>query len=85
MSKNPLFLAFATLAFASSAAAQQTADVIHGRVVNDSGKIVVGATVIVTRGPDRATQQVKTDSLGNWSVRFEPGGLVVETARPDAD
>jgi hypothetical protein len=73
MLKNPVFLVLATLAFASPAAAQQTADLIHGRVVNDSGKIVVGATVIVTRGPDRATQQVKTDSLGNWSVRFEPG------------
>jgi hypothetical protein len=73
MAKNPLFLALATLAFASSAAAQQAADVIHGKVVNDSGKVVVGATVIVTRGPDRATQQVTSDSLGNWSVRFEPG------------
>src|SRR3954466_3249972 len=60
-------------AFASSAAAQQTADVRKGKVVNDSGKVVAGATVIVTRGPDRATQQVKTDSLGNWTVRFEPG------------
>jgi len=73
MSHRHLILAIATVAFAASARAQQTADVLKGRVVNDSGKVVAGATVIVTRGPDRATQQVTTDSLGNWTVRFEPG------------
>jgi hypothetical protein len=73
MSHRHLILAIATVAFAIPARAQQTADVLKGKVVNDSGKVVAGATVIVTRGPDRATQQVTTDSLGNWTVRFEPG------------
>src|ERR1044071_3412921 len=73
MSHRHLILVIASMAAFTSAAAQQTADVLKGRVVNDSGKVVAGATVIVTRGPDRATQQVTTDSLGNWTVRFEPG------------
>src|ERR1051325_522138 len=74
MSHRHLILVIAACAaFTSASAAQQTADVLKGRVVNDSGKVVAGATVIVTRGPDRATQQVTTDSLGNWTVRFEPG------------
>jgi hypothetical protein len=73
MSLRQLFPAIATAAFASTATAQQAADVLRGKVVDDSGKVVAGATVVVTRGPDRATQQVKTDSLGVWTVRFEPG------------
>ena len=73
MSHRHLIVAIASVALAAAASAQQTADVLKGRVVNDSGKVVAGATVIVTRGPDRATQQVTTDSLGNWTVRFEPG------------
>jgi hypothetical protein len=74
MSHRHLILVItAGAAFTSSAAAQQTADVLKGKVVNDSGRVVIGATVIVTRGPDRATQQVTSDSLGNWTVRFEPG------------
>src|SRR3954469_16189204 len=74
MSHRHLILVLAAAAaLSSSASAQQTADVLKGRVVNDSGKVVAGATVIVTRGPDRATQQTKTDSLGNFSVTFDPG------------
>src|SRR4051812_423886 len=73
--RRALFLAVAPaiLLGAQSIGAQQTADVIRGRVVNDSGKIVVGATVIITRGPDRATQQTLSDSAGNYTVRFDPG------------
>src|SRR5205809_3462192 len=71
--RHLILIIAAAAAFTSSAAAQQTADIIRGKVVNDSGKVVVGATVIVTRGPDRATQQATSDSLGNWSVRFDPG------------
>jgi hypothetical protein len=66
-------LAGLILCTAAVTQAQQTADVIRGKVTNDSGKVVAGATVIVTRGPDRATQQVVSDSAGNWSVRFDPG------------
>ena len=50
-----------------------SADVIRGRVTDDSAHAIPGATVIVTRGPDRATQQAATDTGGSYSVRFEPG------------
>ena len=50
-----------------------SADVIRGRVTDDSARSIAAATVIVTRGPDRATQQTTTDSAGSYSVRFEPG------------
>src|SRR3954471_12121870 len=47
-------------------------DVIHGRVTDDSSRAVV-ATISVTRGPDRLTQQATTDSAGNFRVRFDQG------------
>jgi len=50
-----------------------SADVIRGRVTDDSAHAITAATVIVTRGPDRATQTTATDSSGSYSVRFEPG------------
>ena len=55
------------------AVGQSTADVVRGHVTSDSGKTIVGATVVVTRGPDRTTQNTTTDSVGNYSVRFDPG------------
>jgi hypothetical protein len=72
------------LAASNLRAQQTTADVVKGKVVNDSGKVVAGATVTVTRGPDRATQQVTSDSLGNWSVTFSPGtgDYLVHVASP---
>jgi hypothetical protein len=63
----------ALLLAAPYAAAQSTADVIRGHVTTDSGKVVTGATVVVTRGPDRAIQNTTTDTAGNYSVRFDPG------------
>jgi hypothetical protein len=48
-------------------------DVVRGRVVDDSAHAVVGATIMVTRGPDRLTQQTTTDSAGRYSSRFEVG------------
>lgn len=65
--------AVAFIAFSSPVIAQQAPDVIRGHVVSDSGKVIVGGTVIVTRGPDRMTLESKTDSSGNFSVRFEQG------------
>ncbi len=50
-----------------------SADVIRGRVTDDSARAIIGATVMVTRGPDRAVKQTTTDSSGSYSVRFEPG------------
>jgi hypothetical protein len=55
-----------------ASAQQGQADVIRGRVTNDSGRAVV-ATVVVTRGPDRLTQTTTTDSAGDFRVRFEEG------------
>ena len=53
--------------------AQSAADVVRGRVVDDSAHAVVGATVMITRGPDRLTQQATTDSTGAYRSRFEEG------------
>src|SRR5215207_10748689 len=58
---------------ASSAAAQTEADVVRGRVTDDSSRAVVGATIMITRGPVRLTQQATTDSTGAFSSRFEQG------------
>jgi len=69
-------LALGTLSLqlaAGLAHAQGTSpDVIRGRVTDDSSRAIV-ATVMVTRGPDRLTQQATTDSAGNFNVRFEQG------------
>jgi hypothetical protein len=64
-------LAFALLA--NPAGAQTEADVVRGRVLDDSSRAVAGATVMITRGPDRLTQQTTTDSSGAFSSRFEQG------------
>jgi len=64
----------AIAALSSSAAAQNsTADIIRGHVTDDSAHAIAGATVIITRGPDRLVQQTVTDSSGSYSIRFEPG------------
>lgn len=60
--------------FARQSAAQQTTpETVRGRVTGDSSRAIAGATVIVTRGPDRLTQQTTTDSVGNFRSRFDPG------------
>ena len=63
----------ATLFIAARVDAQSEADVVRGRVTDDSAHAVVGATVMITRGPDRRTQQTTTDSAGAFSSRFEQG------------
>ncbi len=55
------------------AQAQSQADVVRGRVTDDSARAVIGATVMITRGPDRLTQQATTDSAGIYRSRFEEG------------
>ena len=54
-------------------AAQVGAEVVRGRVTDDSARVVVGAQVHVTRGPDRLLLQTLTDSSGRYSVRFDTG------------
>ena len=55
---------------AGTASAQSEPDVVRGRVTDDSARAVAGATVMITRGPDRLTQQTTTDSSGAFSSRF---------------
>src|SRR5215217_4188900 len=47
-------------------------ETIKGRIIDDSSHAVV-ASIMVTRGPDRLTQQTTSDSSGNYSTRFEQG------------
>lgn len=53
--------------------AQATSETVRGRVVNDSNTVLAGATVTITRGPDRLVQTTTTDAAGDYSSRFEPG------------
>src|SRR5256885_579671 len=63
------------LVAAAPLAAQSTAppETVRGRVIDDSAHVVSGASVHVTRGPDRLVQQTTTDTAGRFSVRFDPG------------
>lgn len=56
-----------------SAFAQNQADIVRGRVTDDSSHAIAGATVIITRGPDRLVQQDTTDATGSYSLKFDPG------------
>ncbi len=53
--------------------AQGVTETVSGKVTDDSSKVVVGASVFVTRGPDRLLKQTTTDSTGRYSVTFENG------------
>ncbi|MDQ3674549.1 MAG: carboxypeptidase-like regulatory domain-containing protein, partial [Gemmatimonadota bacterium] len=61
------------LALKPAGAQQIQPETVRGRVVDDSSRLVIGATVVMTRGPDRLTQQVTTDSTGSYRTRFEEG------------
>jgi len=69
---TPMVFALLSLAVRPLAAQDSSADVIRGRVTDDSSRAIV-ATIMVTRGPDRLTQQATTDSSGNFRVRFDQG------------
>jgi hypothetical protein len=70
--ERALALALSMLLAPAAARAQSTApELIRGRVSNDSTGPIAGASVIVTRGPDRFVQQTTTDSMGLFRVRFE--------------
>jgi hypothetical protein len=66
-------IALALFAASPARLSAQSADVVRGRVVDDSARAVVGAAVNITRGPDRLVQSTVTDSAGRYSVRFDPG------------
>jgi hypothetical protein len=72
--RRRIAVAAALLLLGSRASAQGTpTDHIRGKVSDDSNKVVVGATVFVTRGPDRAFKQTTTDAEGRYTVDFENG------------
>jgi hypothetical protein len=50
----------------------QSPETIRGKITDDSAHALV-ATIMVTRGPDRLTQQTTSDANGNYSTRFEQG------------
>ncbi len=60
-------------AYPGQTAHAQQADIVRGKVVNDSSVAVAGAAVSITRGPDRLVQKVVTDANGQYSSRFDPG------------
>ena len=71
---RPLLQALLAIALAGGRlTAQSEPDVVRGRVTDDSSRAVAGATVMITRGPDRLTQRTTTDSSGAFSSRFEQG------------
>lgn len=61
------------LLLAAGAVRAQGADIVRGRVLDDSSRALVGASVVITRGPDRLVQSTVTDSTGRYSSRFEQG------------
>ena len=75
LARRAAFAAFSLLVLAAGPAAAQAggAEVIRGLVSNDSTGVIVGASVVITRGPDRFVQQTVTDSTGRYRVRFEQG------------
>jgi hypothetical protein len=72
LNRTILSISFALCAPLQLLAQTSGPEVIRGKVIDDSAHAVV-ATVMVTRGPDRLTQQTASDSSGNYSTRFEQG------------
>ncbi|MEQ1692548.1 MAG: carboxypeptidase-like regulatory domain-containing protein, partial [Gemmatimonas sp.] len=60
-------------ASAAPLASQSAPEVVRGRVLDDSSRALTGATVTITRGPDRLVQFDTTDADGRYSSRFDPG------------
>jgi hypothetical protein len=56
------------LALPATVVAQTRTDVIRGHVTTDSGVVLAGASIIVTRAPDRASFQGSSDAQGNYQV-----------------
>ena len=67
-----LFAVFAVFVITGAASAQNGPETIKGKITDDSSHAVV-ATIMVTRGPDRLTQQTTSNANGDYSTRFEQG------------
>lgn len=65
-------IVFALTTSHRATAQRPAADVVFGRVTDDSGHAAL-ASVKVTRGSDRYTLESSTDSTGYFRLRFEPG------------
>lgn len=78
------WLLLSALTLGPARLAAQGADLVRGRVLDDSTRALRGAVVSITRGPDRLVQQVLTDSAGFYSSRFDPGtgDYLVHVASP---
>lgn len=61
-------IAVLALAAAPAAFAQATTGGVAGRVVNDAGQPVAGATVVITHLPTNSSTTTVTDSQGNYVV-----------------
>ena len=61
------------LAVPSRLAAQSRHEIIRGRVTADSGRVVSGADVIVTRIADRSSKTARSDSTGAFRVDWPDG------------
>jgi hypothetical protein len=48
-------------------------ETIRGRITSASGRVIGGATVSITRGPDRLVQQAVTNDSGRYAITFDPG------------
>ncbi|MBA4046218.1 MAG: hypothetical protein C0471_17635, partial [Erythrobacter sp.] len=74
-------LAASTAFVATPAFAQQITTDIEGRVVDESGNPVAGATVTVTNTSTNASRTVTTDGDGNFrATALQPGGPYEVTA-----
>jgi hypothetical protein len=71
--RSLILVAIVAVAFPARSTAQRTTDLIRGRVTTDSGAALPGATVSVTRAPDRATYQGITDTDGRYEIRIAQG------------
>src|SRR3954471_2816758 len=69
MIRTAVILLFATATIANA----QAPDVIKGKIIDDSSHAVAGASVQITRGPDRLTQSTTSDASGSYSAKFEQG------------
>jgi len=57
----------------TAVSAQSVRDVIQGQVADTTGRIVRGARVLVTRGPDRMLFHAESDSLGAFRIVVDSG------------
>lgn len=68
-----VFMSAALIAALSTPVVAQRTDIIRGTVTSDSGRVVRGATILVTRAPDRTVFSGSSDSTGRYVVSIPQG------------